>query len=195
MHWYTILAYKVQSKLTLHKPPLQFIRILQRAKAKSSGWAGLGSFLGIFAIEQIGLLLELSNYASLFLIGSFGASAVLAYGAPQALFSQPRNLIGGHCLSALIGVTIFLLLGDQSILACPLAVSLSIFAMQLTDTVHPPGGATALIAVIGGSAVHKLGYWYVLCPVGVGACIMVVVAIAVNNLSGEKARKYPHSQS
>ena len=146
-------------------------------------------------IEQIGRLADLGDRASLFLIGSFGASAVLVYGAPQAPFSQPRNLIGGHCLSAFIGVTIFLLLGDQGILACPLAVALSIFVMQLTGTVHPPGGATALIAVIGGSGIHKLGYWYVLCPVAVGACIMVVVAMMVNNLSGEKARKYPHSQN
>jgi len=63
--------------------------------------------------------------------------------------------------------------------------------MQLTGTVHPPGGATALIAVIGGSTVHALSYWYVLCPVGLGACIMVGVAMVVNNLSGGKARKYP----
>jgi len=63
--------------------------------------------------------------------------------------------------------------------------------MQLTGTVHPPGGATALIAVIGGSTVHALGYWYVLCPVGLGACIMVGVAMVVNNLSEGKARKYP----
>jgi len=155
----------------------------------------IGGFLGIFLIEQIGRLADLGDRASLFLIGSFGASAVLVYGAPQVPFSQPRNLVGGHCLSALIGVTVFLLLGDQGILTCPLAVALSIFAMQLTSTVHPPGGATALIAVIGGSAIHELGYWYVLCPVGVGACIMVVVAMMVNNLSGEKARKYPHSQN
>lgn len=76
--------------------------------------------------------------------------------------------------------------------ACPLAVCLSIFVMQLTDTVHPPGGATALIAVIGGSTIHDLGYWYVLCPVALGARIMVGVAWIVNNLSGEKSRKYPH---
>lgn len=120
---------------------------------------------------------------------------MLVYGAPQAPFSQPRNLIGGHCLSALIGVTVFLLLGDQGILACPLAVALSIFAMQLTGTVHPPGGATALIAVIGGSAIHKLGYWYVICPVGLGASIMVAVAIVVNRLSRETNRKYPYSKS
>jgi CBS domain-containing membrane protein len=153
----------------------------------------IGGFLGIFLIEQIGRLADLGDRASLFLIGSFGASAVLVYGAPQATFSQPRNLIGGHCLSAFIGVTIFLLLGDQGILACPLAVALSIFAMQLTGTVHPPGGATALIAVIGGSAIHKLGYWYVLCPVGLGASIMLVVAVVVNKLSCETNRRYPHS--
>ena len=154
----------------------------------------IGGFLGIFLIEQIGRLADLGDRASLFLIGSFGASAVLVYGAPQAPFSQPRNLIGGHCLSALIGVTVFLLLGDQGILACPLAVAFSIFAMQLTGTVHPPGGATALIAVIGGSAIHKLGYWYVLCPVGLGASIMLVVALVVNKLSCETNRRYPHSQ-
>ena len=67
----------------------------------------IGGFLGIFLIEQIGRLADLGDRASLFLIGSFGASAVLVYGAPQAPFSQPRNLIGGHCLSALIGVTVF----------------------------------------------------------------------------------------
>ena len=110
---------------------------------------------------------------------------------PQAPFSQPRNLIGGHCISALVGVSVYLLLGNQGIFACPLPVSLTIVAMQLTGTVHPPGGATALIAVIGGSTVHALGYWYVLCPVGLGACIMVGVAMVVNNLSEGKARKYP----
>ena len=151
----------------------------------------IGGFLGIFLIEQIGQMIDLGDRASLFLIGSFGASAVLAYGAPQSPFSQPRNLIGGHCISSLVGVSVYLLLGNYGIFACPLAVSLAIVAMQLTDTVHPPGGATALIAVIGGSTVHSLGYWYVFCPVGLGACIMVGVAKVVNNLSGDKARKYP----
>lgn len=75
--------------------------------------------------------------ASLFLIGSFGASAVLAYGAPHAPFSQPRNIIGGQCISAIVGVSVYLLLGDAGIFASPLAVSLAIVAMQLTGTVHP----------------------------------------------------------
>ena len=129
------------------------------------------------------------------LISSLGATAVLVYGAPQAPFSQPRNLIGGHCLSAFIGVTILLLLGDQGILVCPLVVALSTFAMQLTGTVHTPGGATALIAVIGGITFHKLGYWYLICPVGLGASIMVAVAKVVNRLSRKTNRKYPYSKS
>ena len=151
----------------------------------------LGGFLGIFMIERMGRLVDFGDTVSLFLIGSFGASAVLVYGAPKAPFSQPRNVIGGHCVSALVGVSFFLLLGDQGMFACPLAVSLAIVAMQFTGTVHPPGGATALIAVIGGSTVQQLGYWYVLCPVGLGASIMVGVAIVVNNLSGDPERKYP----
>ena len=154
-------------------------------------WSWVGGFLGIFLIERIGELFDWGG-ASLFLIGSFGASAVLAYGVPQAPFSQPRNLIGGHCVSALVGVSVFFLLGDESIFACSLAVSLAIVAMQLTGTVHPPGGATALISVIGGSSVHQLGYWYVLCPVGLGACIMVGVAIVVNKFSKDSARRYPN---
>ena len=152
----------------------------------------MGGFLGIFMIEQIGRLVDFGDQSSLFLIGSFGASAVLAYGAPQAPFSQPRNIIGGHCISAFLGVSVFILLGDQNIIACPLAVSLAIASMQVTGTVHPPGGATALIAVIGGSAVHQLGYWYVLCPVAIGSAIMVLVAWLVNNLSGDPKRKYPN---
>ena len=152
----------------------------------------LGGFLGIFMIERMGRLVDLGDQVSLFLVGSFGATAVLVYGAPKAPFSQPRNVIGGHCLSALVGVSVFLVLGDQAMFACPLAVSLAIVAMQFTGTVHPPGGATALIAVIGGSTVQQLGYWYVLCPVGLGASIMVGVAIVVNNLSGDPERKYPN---
>ncbi|MEL0099325.1 MAG: HPP family protein [Opitutae bacterium] len=166
----------------------------REGKGLSLGWllvSFLGGFLGIFLIEQLGRLLDFGDKISLFLIGSFGASAVLAYGAPQAPFSQPRNIIGGHCVSALVGVTIFFLLGNEGMFACPLAVSLAIVAMQVTGTVHPPGGATALIAVIGGSSVHQLGYWYVLCPVAVGAVIMVAVAWVVNNISGEPKRKYP----
>lgn len=126
---------------------------------------------------------------NIFLIGSFGASSVLIYGAIQSPLSQPRNLIGGHVISAFIGVTIYKLLPDIIWLNAPLAVSLSIVVMQMTKTLHPPGGATALIAVIGSEKVKALGYLYVLSPVLTGALILFVVALIFNNITSH--RKYP----
>ncbi len=152
-------------------------------------WSWLGAFIGIFAVSWLGESLHLDS--SLFLIGSFGASAVLLYGAPQAELSQPRNLVGGHFLSALTGVTMALIFVESPLLAASSAVSLAIAVMHLTRTLHPPGGATALIAVIGGEKVHSLGYWYAFSPVLTGALIMLVVALLVNNLSANDKRHYP----
>lgn len=153
-------------------------------------WSFIGAFLGIGIIAWIqnGKLTETEN---IFLIGSFGASAVLVYGAIKSPFSQPRNVIGGHVLSALIGVTVYKLLPEQLWLAAPLAVASAIFLMQVTKTVHPPGGATALIAVIGMPKVKALGYWYVFSPVLAGAVILVVIALMINNIP--KKRHYPAS--
>jgi CBS-domain-containing membrane protein len=123
------------------------------------------------------------------IIGSFGASAVLIYGAIRSPLAQPRNLLGGHILSAIIGVTAFQWLGGQPWLAAAVAVSISIALMHLTGTLHPPGGATALIAVIGGESVHNLGYLYVVIPTALGAGVMLIVALLINNIS--KSRKYP----
>jgi len=95
---------------------------------------------------------------------SFGASAVLLYGAPRSPLAQPRNLIGGHLVSAVIGVSAWMLFQQYPWLAAALAVATAIAAMHLTRTLHPPGGATALIAVIGSDKIHDLGYLYVLLP-------------------------------
>lgn len=155
------------------------------------GWSWLGAFLGIYAIALLGGYLQLAGYDQMFLIGSFGASAVLIYGAPIAEFSQPRNLVGGHLVSALVGVSLYKLLPEAPALGSALAVSLSVVAMHFTKTIHPPGGASALIAVLGGTQVHELGYWYVLSPVGVGVVVMLLVALIVNNLSVNPKRHYP----
>jgi len=122
------------------------------------------------------------------LIGSFGASAVLIYGAIGSPLAQPRNLLGGHVFSAVVGVSCFRLFSSQLWLASALAVATAIAVMQLTGTVHPPGGATALIAVIGSDKIHALGFMYVLVPVGVGAVLMLIVALVVNKLG---KREYP----
>lgn len=154
-------------------------------------WSIVGSFLGIYLIASLSQLYQLDNKDILFLIGSFGATAVLVYGAPMAEFSQPRNLIGGHIFSALVGITIFNLTGEDLAVASSLAVSLSIGVMHLTRTLHPPGGATALIAVIGGDKIHQLGYYYVIYPVFIGALLMLLVALFVNNMSRSPMRHYP----
>jgi len=151
-------------------------------------WSWLGSFMGIAAVALIHYKI-LDQNALLLLIGSFGASAVLIYGATKSPLAQPRNLLGGHVLSALVGVTAFKLFGFQPWIAAALAVSVSIAVMHLTTTLHPPGGATALIAVIGGDSVHHLGYLYAVVPIALGAAIMLLVALVVNNLS--KERLYP----
>ena len=151
-------------------------------------WTFIGSFFGIglIALTQAQSLDKLEN---IFLIGSFGASSVLIYGAIQSPLAQPRNLVGGHLVSAFIGVCVYKLVPDPIWVSAPLAVSLSIVAMQMTKTLHPPGGATALIAVIGTPKIKALGFMYVLSPVLSGVLILLLVAIIANNLT--KNRKYP----
>jgi CBS-domain-containing membrane protein len=151
-------------------------------------WSWLGSFLGIAAVSLLHHKL-LDQTSLMMIIGSFGASAVLIYGAVRSPLAQPRNLLGGHILSAFIGVTAWQWLGGDTWLAAAFAVSTSIAVMHLTRTLHPPGGATALIAVIGGESVHNLGYLYVLMPTALGAGVMLLVALLVNNIP--KSRKYP----
>ena len=98
------------------------------------------------------------------IIGSFGASAVLVFGAPMSPLARPRNVIGGHTLSALVGVFFAHTFTTDVALAAACAVATAIVLMILTGTLHPPGGATALIAVIGGPSIEHLGYLYVFVP-------------------------------
>lgn len=151
-------------------------------------WSWIGSFLGIAAVALLHYKIMDEKGLSM-IIGSFGASAVLVYGAIRSPLAQPRNLMGGHILSALVGVTAFRVFSAEPWIAAALAVSLAIALMHLTKTLHPPGGATALIAVIGSDTIHALGYWYVLIPVGLGALTMLIIALLVNNIP--ENRRYP----
>jgi CBS domain-containing membrane protein len=148
----------------------------------------LGAFFGIGIIGFINSHLYPLN-DNLFLIGSFGASSVLIYGAINSPLAQPRNLIGGHVICALVGVTVQKLIPGELWLAAALAVSTSIVCMQITKTMHPPGGATALIAVIGSTKIKALGYSYVLSPVLSGVLILFLIALLFNNLTPN--RSYP----
>jgi len=155
---------------------------------KEHFWAFTGSFIGLGIIAYLQYK-ALPQQDLVFLIGSFGASCVLVYGVIQSPLAQPRNLIGGHVVSALVGVTVQKLLPDLIWIAAPLAVSLSIVVMQITKTLHPPGGATALIAVTGSAQITVLGYWYVLSPVLSGATILLIIALIFNNITS--SRQYP----
>jgi CBS domain-containing membrane protein len=154
-------------------------------------WTFLGGFFGIGIIGFIS-----SHYFTLndnlFLIGSFGASAVLVYGATNSPLAQPRNLVGGHLVSAIVGVAIHKLIPAEVWLSSALAVSTAIVMMQITKTVHPPGGATALIANIGSEKIKALGFIYVLSPVFTGVIILLIVALIFNNIP--KDRFYPYKK-
>lgn len=150
-------------------------------------WSWVGSFCGIFAVAYLSKNYMEPNDLTL-VIGSFGATAVLLYAAIRSPLAQPWNLMGGHFFSALVGVTCYKLFQPQFI-AAAMAVSLAIASMLFLKCLHPPGGATALIAVIGSAKIHSLGYLYALIPAGLGAVVMLVIALIVNNLARE--RRYP----
>ena len=135
-------------------------------------WSWIGAVLGIGLCGWLSSRYFEPRDLSL-LIGSFGASAVLVYGAIKSPLAQPRNLIGGHVISGLVGVACWQVFGATLWIAAALAVSLAIVAMLATKTLHPPGGATALIAVIGGDKVHALGFLYAFIPAGAGAVVLL----------------------
>jgi len=145
----------------------------------------IGAFLGIASIAAIDQFF-MNDSDLMLMIGAFGATAVLVYGAPYSPLAQPYNVIVGHIISAFIGVTVFLVVGEANWLSTGLAVSLAITAMQLTRSVHPPGGATALIAVVASPVIHELGYMYVLFPVATGAVILVCIAYVSNNFRNQR---------
>lgn len=151
-------------------------------------WSWLGGFLGIGIVALLDRYF-LEGTSLVLLIGSLGASAVLVFGAVKSPLAQPRNVLGGHIISALIGVASFKLLHSHLWLASAVAVAFSIAAMHATRTLHPPGGATALIAVISGEKITNLGFFYVIMPVGAGALILLIVALIFNNIP--RQRRYP----
>ncbi|MGA2108043.1 MAG: HPP family protein [Syntrophorhabdales bacterium] len=158
-----------------------------RVGPKEIVWSVLGSFTGIGGCCYLSAAYFEPRDLTL-IIASFGASAVLIYGAVKSPLAQPRNLVGGHLISAIIGVACYHSFGGLWFSAA-LAVSCAIAVMLFTGTLHPPGGATALLAVTGSAQIHKLGFLYLLVPVGLGVFVMLAVALTINNLSG--GRKYP----
>jgi CBS-domain-containing membrane protein len=148
---------------------------------RSLRYAAWGLVSGTISILAIFAVTNMAGFP--LLIGSFGATAVLLFGANESPLAQPRNLIGGHLVSSIAAVAI-VALGGSGPWAIAIAVGLSIFLMDVTRTTHPPGGATALIGVQG-----HAGYDFVLVPVLAGVFILLAVALFTNNVVHH--RQYP----
>lgn len=140
--------------------------------------SGLGGLLSILAITLISQQI-LGTQDAVLVVASMGASAVLLFAVPHGPLSQPWPLLGGHGISAVIGVGCVLLVPSQ-VLAAAVAVAMSIAVMHYLRCIHPPGGATALTAVIGGESIQALGFQYVLTPVLLNAVVMLIIAISFN---------------
>ncbi len=151
--------------------------------------SALGGFVGIFMISWISFQFTGASGSAL-IVPSMGASAVLVFAVPHGKLSQPWALLGGQTISAFIGVSCALLVPNL-FLASGLAVGLAIGCMHILRCIHPPGGATALAAVIGGTQIHSLGYEYVVTPVFLNTCIIFTTAVIFNYVF--PWRRYPAS--
>lgn len=149
-----------------------------RPALKHMVWSLLG---GAIAIAVIAAMTKATGQP--WLMAPFGASCVLAFGLPDAPLAQPRNIVGGHLLSALVGLVCVSLFGADW-WSMGLAVGLAIALMQLTGTTHPPAGANPLLAMNG-----ALTWSNLLTPVLAGSVSLVICALLFNNLAA--GRRYP----
>ncbi|MGE5650235.1 MAG: HPP family protein [Bacillota bacterium] len=144
-------------------------------------WIGL-MFAGLVSKATLG---DLNPW----FIAPMGASAVLLFGVPSSPLAQPWSLVGGNIVSALVGVACAHTIGDP-VLAASAAAAVAIAAMFALRCLHPPSGAVALTAVLGGPAVFASGYRFALWPVGLNSVFLLGAALLFNNLM---RRRYPHA--
>jgi CBS domain-containing membrane protein len=153
--------------------------------------SGLGGISAILITAWMTHLF-IGPVAAPYLLAAMGASTVLLLGAPHSPFSQPWSFVGGHLVSAAIGVTCAMYV-HNIYLSAGLAVGLSIIAMYYLRCIHPPGGATALLTVIGDQHIHSMGYHFIIMPVLANVMILLCVALLINRLI--LRRDYPFNFS
>ncbi|MDN2662680.1 HPP family protein [Psychromonas sp. 14N.309.X.WAT.B.A12] len=168
---------------------IRFLGVQSNVVNSEKTVATIGGMLAIFCCFYATVYIT-GDAGSVAILPSMGASAVLLFAVPHGQLSTPWAFLGGNILSAIIGVTCATFI-DPMLIAAPVAVGLSILVMHLTRSLHPPGGATALAAVIGGPTIHGLGYWYVLTPTLINCSILFIIAMIFNNLF--HWRNYPQS--
>ncbi|RYZ85840.1 MAG: hypothetical protein EOO68_29650, partial [Moraxellaceae bacterium] len=149
--------------------------------------SALGALLGLL-IASVSCHVILGGFNPWF-IAPMGASAVLLFAVPASPLAQPWSIMGGNLVASLIGVWAAQTFANPDI-ALSIAVAVSIVSMLSLRCLHPPSGAIAITAVLGGPAIHQLGYGFVLWPVALNSVLMLASALLFNNLVG---RRYPHS--
>ncbi|MDK1702870.1 HPP family protein [Serratia rubidaea] len=154
---------------------------------KEIALASLGAGLGLMVAGWVSHWMLGS--VNLWFVAPMGASAVLLFAVPASPLAQPWSIVGGNLVAALIGVSCGKLIGDPG-LACGVAACLAIGVMFKLRCLHPPSGAVALTAILGGEGVKQLGYAFVWSPVLLNSVLMALLAIVFNNLLG---RRYPHA--
>ena len=168
----------------------------RRFTPRLAGWtprdrslASVGAMLAICAAGFLSWWVAAPSGPRLpLIVAPMGASAVLLFAVPASPLAQPWSVIVGNMLSALIGIAVGRYVADP-FLATGLAVGLAIGAMTLTRSLHPPGGAAALLTVLASHHPQSLPYQFALQPVGLNSCLMVACAWLFHRFSGHV---YPH---
>ena len=162
------------------------VTVRRRERVRSA----VGAFVGILLTGTMMKLVPGASTLIPLLVAPMGASAVLLFAVPASPLAQPWSIIGGNLVAATVGVTCALLVPDP-VLASALAVSIAIAGMFALRCAHPPSGAVALTAVIGGPAVHALGYRFVAEPILIQSALLLVGALVYHAATGHR---YPHAQ-
>ena len=166
-----------------------FAPILAGANLHDRLVACLGSLIGVSATAAIcGLLFRHDPHLPL-IVAPIGASAVLLFAVPASPLAQPWPIVGGNTISAFVGLLVAQLVPEPA-LALGIALGAAILVMSVTRSLHPPGGAAALTAVLGGPLVENFGYWFPLAPVALNSALLVAFGILFHKLSRRHA--YPH---
>lgn len=151
--------------------------------------AGAGALIGILLTGWVSAWMLGNGVVAMWLAAPMGASAVLLFAVPASPLAQPWSIVGGNLVGALVGVSCARFI-EAPVLAAALAIALAIAAMFALRCIHPPSGAVALTAVLGGAPVHEAGFGFVLTPVGLNTLLLLSIAIVYNKAVG---RRYPHT--
>ena len=165
-----------------------FVPLLAGASFGDRSWAALGAGLGVLAAAIAGIAMQIGYPGLPFLIAPIGASAVLVFAVPASPLAQPWPVFGGNLVSAAVGVAMAQSIANP-MLAVGVAVCLAIIAMSVLRCLHPPSGAVAITAILGGDAITKAGFAYPVTLVAANSAALLAMGWLYHRFSHHS---YPH---